>query len=128
MYKFTIRRITLFLFCFIFATLQADVDISFKITGFEKAEKLDPSWTNPQLLCSQKGASVKGGLGPFGLLVFASKGLEEYTAVFFRIFKNYNKYVVLLCSDQSRFLCLSLNFIIYESQAINSDHFFCFSK
>ncbi|XP_062087700.1 beta-fructofuranosidase, insoluble isoenzyme CWINV1-like [Humulus lupulus] len=82
--------------------LQADVEVSFKISGFEKAEKLDPSWTNPQMLCSQKGASVKGGLGPFGLHVLASKGLEEYTAVFFRIFKSYDKYVVLMCSDQSR--------------------------
>ncbi|KAH1114018.1 hypothetical protein J1N35_007396 [Gossypium stocksii] len=81
---------------------QADVDISFKISDFEKAEVLNPSWTNPQLLCSQKGASVKGGFGPFGLLVLASKGLTENTAVFFRIFKGQNKYVVLMCSDQSR--------------------------
>ncbi|GMI73036.1 ARABIDOPSIS THALIANA CELL WALL INVERTASE 1 [Hibiscus trionum] len=81
---------------------QADVDISFEITGFDKAEMLNPSWTNPQLLCSQKGATVKGGLGPFGLLVLASEGLSENTAVFFRIFKGQNKYVVLMCSDQSR--------------------------
>ncbi|MBA0643671.1 hypothetical protein Goklo_027938 [Gossypium klotzschianum] len=81
---------------------QADVDISFKISDFEKAEVLNPSWTNPQLLCSQKGASVKGGVGPFGLLVLASKGLTENTAVFFRIFKGQNRYVVLMCSDQSR--------------------------
>ncbi|XP_021293975.1 beta-fructofuranosidase, insoluble isoenzyme CWINV1-like [Herrania umbratica] len=81
---------------------QADVEISFKVTDFEKAEVLKPSWTNPQLLCSQKGASVEGGLGPFGLLVLASEGLKENTAVFFRIFKGQNKYVVLMCSDQSR--------------------------
>ncbi|XVE88717.1 hypothetical protein DITRI_Ditri19aG0091400 [Diplodiscus trichospermus] len=81
---------------------QADVDISFKISDFEKAEVLKPSWTNPQLLCSQKGASVKGSLGPFGLLVLASKNLKENTAVFFRIFKRQNKFVVLMCSDQSR--------------------------
>ncbi|XWS16225.1 hypothetical protein CRYUN_Cryun34aG0066900 [Craigia yunnanensis] len=77
---------------------QADIDISFKITDFAKAEVLKPSWTNPQLLCSQKGASVKGSLGPFGLLVLASKGLKENTAVFFRIFKGQNKYVVLISS------------------------------
>ncbi|KAL5579471.1 hypothetical protein UlMin_011913 [Ulmus minor] len=81
---------------------QADVDVSFKVTGLEKAEPFDPSWTNPQILCSQKGASVEGGLGPFGFFVLASKGLEESTAVFFRIFKGQNKYVVLMCSDQSR--------------------------
>ncbi|KAK8618751.1 hypothetical protein V6N13_132732 [Hibiscus sabdariffa] len=81
---------------------QADVDVSFEIADLEKAEVLKPSWTNPQLLCSQKGASVKGRLGPFGLLVLASDGLKENTAVFFRIFKSHNKYVVLMCSDQSR--------------------------
>ncbi|KAJ9129014.1 hypothetical protein P3X46_034229 [Hevea brasiliensis] len=81
---------------------QADVEITFKVSHFRKAEGLDPSWTNPQLLCSQKGASVRGSLGPFGLLVFASKGMQEYTSVFFRIFKGQNKYVVLMCSDQSR--------------------------
>ncbi|KAK8608348.1 hypothetical protein V6N13_023774 [Hibiscus sabdariffa] len=81
---------------------QADVDVSFEIADLEKAEVLKPRWTNPQLLCSQKGASVKGRLGPFGLLVLASDGLKENTAVFFRIFKSHNKYVVLMCSDQSR--------------------------
>ncbi|KMT04891.1 hypothetical protein BVRB_7g170580 [Beta vulgaris subsp. vulgaris] len=82
---------------------QADAEISFKIKDLKNVEKFDASWTSPQLLCSKKGASVKGGLGPFGLLTLASKGLEEYTAVFFRIFKAYdNKFVVLMCSDQSR--------------------------
>ncbi|KAK0595666.1 hypothetical protein LWI29_008863 [Acer saccharum] len=82
---------------------QADIEISFEITEFEKAEVLEPNSTNPQLLCSQKGASVKSAFGPFGLLVLASKDLQEYTAVFFRIFKGQeHKYVVLMCSDQSR--------------------------
>ncbi|KAG4178694.1 hypothetical protein ERO13_A10G059000v2 [Gossypium hirsutum] len=81
---------------------QADVEVSFEIKDFEKAEVLEPSWTNPQLLCTRMGASVKGSLGPFGLLVLASEGLKERTAVFFRIFKGHNKYVVLMCSDQSR--------------------------
>ncbi|CDO97904.1 unnamed protein product [Coffea canephora] len=82
---------------------QADVDVSFQVASqLEQADALDPSWTDPQLLCSQKGASVRGGAGPFGLKVLASKDLQEYTAVFFRIFKARNKYVVLMCSDQSR--------------------------
>ncbi|KAL4388289.1 hypothetical protein GQ457_09G005830 [Hibiscus cannabinus] len=80
---------------------QADVEVSFEIKDLESAEVLEPSWTNPQLLCSQRGASVKGSLGPFGLLVLASDNLKENTAVFFRIFKGNNKYVVLMCSDQS---------------------------
>ncbi|XP_043704813.1 beta-fructofuranosidase, insoluble isoenzyme CWINV1-like [Telopea speciosissima] len=81
---------------------QADVDVSFNLSTLEKAESMDPSWANPQLLCSEKGASVKGSLGPFGLLVLASKGLEEQTAIFFRVFKAEKSYAVLMCSDQSR--------------------------
>ena len=83
--------------------------ITFEISELSKAEVLDPSWTDPQLLCSRKGASVKGGIGPFGLLVLASKGLQEYTAVFYRVFKSHSKFVVLMCSDQSRSLSLSLS-------------------
>ncbi|KAI4354646.1 hypothetical protein L6164_003493 [Bauhinia variegata] len=86
---------------------QADVEISFKVKEFGKVEEFEPSWKlDPQSLCNQKGAgaAVRGGLGPFGLLVLASKGLEEHTAVFFRVFKIpiNNRYVVLMCSDQSR--------------------------
>lgn len=69
----------------------------------EKAEAFDPNWKNPQLICSQKDASVKGELGPFGLLVMASQDMKEQTAVFFRIFKGQNNiHVVLMCSDQSK--------------------------
>lgn len=95
---------------FLFFLCQADVVVSFGVSELEKAEVLDPSLTNPPMLCSRKGASVKGSLGPFGLIVFASKGLIEHTAVFYRVFKARDKYAVLMCSDQSRSLliCLSL--------------------
>lgn len=86
-----------------FICWQADVEISFDVNEFGKGEVLD-QWVDPQILCSRKGAAVKGGLGPFGLLVFASRGLQEYTAVFFRIFRYQNKNLVLMCSDQSRFV------------------------
>ncbi|PIN04037.1 Beta-fructofuranosidase [Handroanthus impetiginosus] len=66
---------------------QADIEISFEISKFTHAEKLDPTWTDPGAICSLKGASAVDGLGPFGLLVLASKNIQEYTAVFFRIFK-----------------------------------------
>ncbi|CBI20653.3 unnamed protein product, partial [Vitis vinifera] len=82
---------------------QVDVEVSFDFPHFKEAEVLDPSWVDPQLLCTQKNASVKGSIGPFGLLVLASKDLTEQTAIFFHIFKTHNKkYVVLMCSDQSR--------------------------
>ncbi|KAL4039392.1 hypothetical protein IC575_003044 [Cucumis melo] len=83
---------------------QADVEISFKVENFKKAEILKPEWKDPQLLCSQKGTSTtkSGSVGPFGLLVLASNDLKEYTSVSFRVFKGQHKYVVLMCSDQSR--------------------------
>ncbi|CAK7352936.1 unnamed protein product [Dovyalis caffra] len=81
---------------------QADVEVSFELLNLEEAELMDPSWTDPQLLCSQKKASVRGKLGPFGLLVFATKDLTEQTAIYFRIFRRKDKYIVLMCSDQSR--------------------------
>lgn len=79
----------------------------------EKADVIEPSWTDPQRICSQEDLSVKSGLGPFGLMVLASNDMEEYTSVYFRIFKsngtNKNtKYVVLMCSDQSRYV-ISIN-------------------
>ncbi|GKE39763.1 fructan 6-exohydrolase-like protein, partial [Tanacetum coccineum] len=61
---------------------QADVKISFKLTNFEEAEELEPSWINPQLICSEKHASNKGKFGPFGLLVLASNDLIEQTTIF----------------------------------------------
>ncbi|KAI3975378.1 hypothetical protein MKX01_004465 [Papaver californicum] len=81
---------------------QADVFVKFKLPKLEDAETFDASWSNPQLLCSSKPASVQGKSGPFGLVALASKNFEEQTAIFFRIFNNQNKYVVLICSDQSR--------------------------
>uniref|UniRef100_A0A7N0VE17 Uncharacterized protein n=1 Tax=Kalanchoe fedtschenkoi TaxID=63787 RepID=A0A7N0VE17_KALFE len=82
---------------------QADVEVSFKIPNLEDVEALDPSWINPQVICSSRDASVQGRYGPFGLLVFASESLTEQTAVFFRIFrKNLDSLVVVMCSDQSR--------------------------
>ena len=57
-------------------------------------------------------------LGPFRLLVLASKGLQEYTAVFYRIFKGQNKYAVLMCSDQSR--CFSISLFFKPSSSYHS--------
>ena len=78
------------------------MEVSFKIPNLSNVEEFDPNWTDSQELCSRKGASVGGVLGPFGLLTLASEGLEEYTAIFFRIFKTSAKYVVVMCSDQSK--------------------------
>ncbi|XP_062097720.1 beta-fructofuranosidase, insoluble isoenzyme CWINV1-like [Humulus lupulus] len=84
---------------------QADVEVSFQIDVDElrEAEPMDPSWVDPQVLCDEKNASVKGIFGPFGLKVLASEDLSEQTSIFFRIFKiNDNEYKVVIGSDQSR--------------------------
>ncbi|KAK6139853.1 hypothetical protein DH2020_026428 [Rehmannia glutinosa] len=83
---------------------QADVDVTFSFNSLDNAEPFDPSWDryDAQKLCSQKGSTVQGGLGPFGLLTLASENLEEYTPVFFRVFKDQNMHLVLMCSDASR--------------------------
>ncbi|XP_027349327.1 beta-fructofuranosidase, insoluble isoenzyme 1-like [Abrus precatorius] len=78
---------------------QADVEVTFSFSSLDKAEAFDPKWVNAQDLCAQKGSKVQGGVGPFGLLTLASEKLEEFTPVFFRIFKASNNHVVLLCSD-----------------------------
>lgn len=80
---------------------QADVEVRFSFKSLEKAEPFDPSWKNAQDLCALMGSRVQGGLGPFGLLTLASQNLEEFTPVFFRIFKSPEKHVVHFCSDAS---------------------------
>ncbi|TYI22430.1 hypothetical protein ES332_A06G103000v1 [Gossypium tomentosum] len=81
---------------------QADVEVSFSLSSLKEAELMHPSWVDPKLLCSQKTASVRSNVGPFGILVLASKDLTEQTAIFFRVFRSEDNYVVLMCSDQSR--------------------------
>lgn len=86
--------------------IQADVEVTFNFSSLEKAEIYDEKWTKfPQhdigkSICEVRGATVQGGVGPFGLLTLASDKLEEYTPVFFRIFKTTDdKHKVLFCSD-----------------------------
>nr|CAB3486070.1 unnamed protein product [Digitaria exilis] len=83
---------------------QADVEVVFEIPGLERAEGLDPDrMLDADALCKAKGASVRGGVGPFGLLVMASgDDLREHTAVFFRVFRLLHEYTVLMCTDLSR--------------------------
>ncbi|KHN18787.1 Beta-fructofuranosidase, insoluble isoenzyme 1 [Glycine soja] len=81
------------------AGIQADVEVTFSFASLDKAETYDPKWVNAQDLCALKGSKLQGGVGPFGLLTLASQNFEEFTPVFFRIFKGPDKHVVLLCSD-----------------------------
>ncbi|KAF0891888.1 hypothetical protein E2562_011283 [Oryza meyeriana var. granulata] len=90
-------------------TAQADVEVSFEVASLEAAERLDPAMAyDAQRLCSARGADARGGVGPFGLWVLASAGLEEKTAVFFRVFRaargggGGGKPVVLMCTDPTK--------------------------
>ncbi|KAJ7971585.1 Beta-fructofuranosidase, insoluble isoenzyme 1 [Quillaja saponaria] len=80
---------------------QADVEVTFSFPSLDKAEQFDSSWENidAQDVCGLKASKDLGGLGPFGLMTLASVNKEEFTPVFFRIFKAPNKHVVLMCSD-----------------------------
>lgn len=74
----------------------------------------DPKWINLDALdvCDLMGSTVKGGLGPFGFATLASQKLEEYTPVFFRVFKAQEKLKVLMCSDAKRYSLYTYNFIL----------------
>nr|XP_034932795.1 beta-fructofuranosidase, insoluble isoenzyme 2-like [Populus alba] len=80
---------------------QADVDVTFSFPSLDKAEPFDPKWAKLDALdvCAQKGSKAPGGLGPFRLLILASENLEEFTPIFFKVFKAADKHKVLLCSD-----------------------------
>ncbi|GMH30134.1 hypothetical protein Nepgr_031977 [Nepenthes gracilis] len=85
---------------------QADVEVTFSFPSLavDKVEPLDSSWFDigAEHVCMKMGSTVQGRLGPFGLLTLASENLDEYTPVFFRVFKaQCTKHVVLMCSDAS---------------------------
>lgn len=87
-------------------TLQLDIEVAFKIPDVKQGA------TPPELLaesgpyvCSQKGASITGMYGPFGLLVLATDDLKEQTAVYFYfVYSKKDGWKTLVCSDQSRYI------------------------
>jgi beta-fructofuranosidase len=82
---------------------QADVEIDFELTSIDDAESFDPSWLlDPQKHCREAGASVHGGIGPFGLVILATGDMEEHTIVHFRVYKSQKEYMILMCSDIRR--------------------------
>ncbi|XP_028777313.1 beta-fructofuranosidase, insoluble isoenzyme CWINV3 [Neltuma alba] len=81
---------------------QADVEVLFELPDIENAEGIDPTKVDPQILCSEEYAAQSGIIGPFGLSALASEDQTEQTAIFFRIYKAPNRYIGLMCSDQSR--------------------------
>ncbi|VAI53869.1 unnamed protein product [Triticum turgidum subsp. durum] len=84
-------------------TFQADVEIYFELTSINAAEPFNSSWLfDPEEHCCEAGASVHGGIGPFGLVILASNNMDEHTVVHFRVYKSQQKYMILMCSDLRR--------------------------
>ncbi|MCO5570534.1 hypothetical protein L7F22_024257 [Adiantum nelumboides] len=81
---------------------QLEIDVEFELLERNQAEMIDVSALNVEQICSEKGASRSGVLGPFGLLVLASDDLVEQTAIFFVIVESRDGWKVVVCSDQSR--------------------------
>ncbi|KAM0902495.1 hypothetical protein ACQ4PT_019274 [Festuca glaucescens] len=75
----------------------------FELTSIDDADSFDPSWLlDPEKHCREAGASVHGGIGPFGLVILASSDMEEHTVVHFRVYKSQKEYMILMCSDIRR--------------------------
>ncbi|MQM00137.1 hypothetical protein Taro_032849 [Colocasia esculenta] len=88
---------------------QADVEVTFEVSGLEKAEALERAsrWVkDPRALCERLAADADaagGGVGPFGLWVLASGDLRERTTVFFRVFRapHSDRHLVLISTTQA---------------------------
>lgn len=90
------------------------MEIEFELTAIDSADPFDPSWLlDTEKHCREADASVRGTMGPFGLVVLASDNMEEHTAVHFRVYKSEQKYMILMCSDLRRlvYTLLSLQFL-----------------
>uniref|UniRef100_A0ACD5X9Z8 Uncharacterized protein n=1 Tax=Avena sativa TaxID=4498 RepID=A0ACD5X9Z8_AVESA len=82
---------------------QADVEIDFELTSIDDADPFEPSWLlDAEKHCREADASIRGGIGPFGLVILASDNMEEHTVVHFRVYKSQQKYMILMCSDLRR--------------------------
>ncbi|AES59230.1 fructan exohydrolase [Medicago truncatula] len=81
---------------------QADVEVLFELPDLESAEVLEPSEVDPQELCKEQYASIKGMIGPFGLQALASEDQTERTTISFRIYRVSDEYKCLMISDQTR--------------------------
>ncbi|KAJ9537400.1 LOW QUALITY PROTEIN: hypothetical protein OSB04_030133 [Centaurea solstitialis] len=64
---------------------HADIEVSFSLSNLKESELINSEMREFQ-----------------SLLVLASNNFRERTVVFFQVFKGPNKFLVLMCSDQSR--------------------------
>jgi beta-fructofuranosidase len=79
---------------------QLDISATFEVdeAALEGTLEADVGYN-----CSTTGATVRGALGPFGLLVIADDSLTEFTPVYFYISKDTDgSYQTFICSDEIR--------------------------
>ncbi|KAH7425879.1 hypothetical protein KP509_11G075800 [Ceratopteris richardii] len=81
---------------------QWDIEVTFENPISIGNAEHNISDINQLSFCGEGNASGKGLYGPFGLLVLASEGLEEQTAIYFFFTKSNGTWTTLVCSDQSR--------------------------
>ncbi|KAK4425528.1 Acid beta-fructofuranosidase [Sesamum alatum] len=83
------------------STSQLDIVAEFKVDkeALERINGTDMTYT-----CTKSGGAAKrGALGPFGLLVLASKHLIEQTPIYFYISKDtQGNFTTFFCADHSR--------------------------
>ncbi|QHO19881.1 hypothetical protein HN873_035984 [Arachis hypogaea] len=81
---------------------QLDIVAEFEVDK-EALETTLPESDTDYICESSGGASRRGALGPFGLLVLADAGLSEFTPLYFYVTKGLNGSLrTTFCSDQSR--------------------------
>ncbi|KAI3742363.1 hypothetical protein L1987_60043 [Smallanthus sonchifolius] len=78
---------------------QADVEVTFTFSSLDEAETFDPEWSKlPSENLEMEICGIRG-TKQGGLLTLASKKLEEYTPVFFRVFQTSDdKHKILISS------------------------------
>uniref|UniRef100_A0A0D9VGN6 beta-fructofuranosidase n=1 Tax=Leersia perrieri TaxID=77586 RepID=A0A0D9VGN6_9ORYZ len=93
-------------------TYQADMKVSFEVSELEKEESRS---NDTRKLCGHKSAVVKrgGGMGPFGLWIWSSTGLDGKTTIFFIFFRDgYNNLIVLICANHIK--CSNISIFLFS--------------
>ncbi|KNA16664.1 hypothetical protein SOVF_087020 [Spinacia oleracea] len=83
------------------AATEIDITAEFEI---EKEALESLPFSGEEYSCpDSKGATQRGALGPFGILILADKNLSEQTPVYFYIIKTFNgRFKTFFCTDLTR--------------------------
>lgn len=103
--------------------MQIDITAEFEI---EKEALESLPFSGEEYSCpDSKGATQRGALGPFGILILADKNLSEQTPVYFYIIKTFNgRFKTFFCTDLTRSV-FRTNILLFWILIV-LDHFFFF--